>query len=109
MDSPFDLSGRVALVTGAGRGIGREVARTLASAGADVACVGSRLEAVAEAAADVTAPGRRAAPLVADVSDRPQVAEAVARALTPLGLRHTRGSSAGIARHAAAHTRTDRG
>ena len=107
MDSPFDLSGRVALVTGAGRGIGREVARTLASAGADVACVGSRLEAVAEAAADVTAPGRRAVPLVADVSDRPQVDEAVAGALKALGRIDILVNSAGIARHADADTMTD--
>jgi len=109
MDSPFDLSGRVALVTGAGRGIGREVARTLASAGADVACVGSRLEAVAEAAADVTAPGRRAVPLVADVSDRPQVDEAVAGALKALGRIDILVNSAGIARHADADTMTDEG
>ncbi|MFL5579119.1 MAG: SDR family NAD(P)-dependent oxidoreductase, partial [Gemmatimonadaceae bacterium] len=78
---PFDLTGRVAFVTGAGRGIGRETALTLARAGAAVACVGSRREAVGEAAAAVRSIGRDALDLVADVSDRGQVDAAVEAAV----------------------------
>ncbi|MFZ8281180.1 SDR family NAD(P)-dependent oxidoreductase, partial [Staphylococcus aureus] len=40
MNNPFDLSGKVAVVTGANTGIGQAIALALAAAGADIACVG---------------------------------------------------------------------
>jgi NAD(P)-dependent dehydrogenase (short-subunit alcohol dehydrogenase family) len=69
----FDLSGRVALVTGAAQGLGRAMALALAEAGADTLLV-DRNEAGARAtAATIMALGRRAAAAAADVSDPAQI------------------------------------
>ncbi|MCE2843282.1 MAG: SDR family NAD(P)-dependent oxidoreductase, partial [Novosphingobium sp.] len=65
----FRLDGQVAVVTGAGKGIGRAIAIGLAEAGADVA-VASRTQADLDAVADeIRALGRRALPLVTDATD----------------------------------------
>jgi NAD(P)-dependent dehydrogenase (short-subunit alcohol dehydrogenase family) len=72
------LDGQQALVTGAGRGIGRAVALALAEAGADVALVSRSPDELASVAADVEARGRRALPLVCDVTDAAQVGAAFA-------------------------------
>jgi NAD(P)-dependent dehydrogenase (short-subunit alcohol dehydrogenase family) len=107
MPSPFDLSGRVAFVTGAGRGIGREIARTLAEAGADVAAAGKTAEAVEEAAADVSQRGRRGLALTVDVADSGQVDSAVERALKEFGRIDILVNAAGIARHGASEDSSD--
>jgi NAD(P)-dependent dehydrogenase (short-subunit alcohol dehydrogenase family) len=81
-DTPFDLSGRSALVTGGGRGLGKEMARLLAKAGAEVA-VCSRTESQISATARELAreAGVRIESLVADVGRRPE-AERLAREAT---------------------------
>jgi 3-oxoacyl-[acyl-carrier protein] reductase len=63
-----DLHGRVAVVTGASRGIGRAVALRLAEAGADIAAVARSQEALASLAADVSGLGRRCAAIACDVT-----------------------------------------
>ena len=80
------LSGKVALVTGAARGIGRGVALELARAGADV-CVNHRAPgpAVAEVVAGIQALGRQAFPVQADVSDRTAVERMVEECTKSLG------------------------
>jgi NAD(P)-dependent dehydrogenase (short-subunit alcohol dehydrogenase family) len=79
------LDGKVALVTGAGGGIGHETVRRLAALGADVAAVD--VDAVgAEAAVAVgTALGRRAVPITVDLADAGAAADAVAGTVVALG------------------------
>ena len=68
--SLFDLSGRVAVVTGGTSGIGRTLALGLADAGADVVAVGRREALVHEVADAIEARGRRTLRLTADVTDQ---------------------------------------
>ena len=63
----FDLSGKVALVTGGSRGLGREMVRAFATAGADVVIAGRKPDACETAAAEVRGLGRRALPVAAHV------------------------------------------
>jgi gluconate 5-dehydrogenase len=75
--SPFDLTGRTALVTGAGRGLGREIAVALADAGAEVR-VGGRTLAPLEATCELIAGrGGRASPLSFDLANETATRNAV--------------------------------
>ena len=67
--SRFSLDGRVAVVTGAGSGIGRGCALVLAEHGADIVLAGRRREPLEQTAADVEALGRRALVVPTDVTD----------------------------------------
>lgn len=75
----FDLGGRVAAVTGAGRGLGRVMALALAAAGADVLLASRTAPELERLAEEVRALGRRALPFPADVTD-PDACEAMAEA-----------------------------
>jgi 3-oxoacyl-[acyl-carrier protein] reductase len=80
-----ELAGRVALVTGAGSGIGRATALRLASLGAAVGCLGRTAAKVESTALEIRDAGGRAVALQADVTDRDAVAGAVNRLRGELG------------------------
>ena len=70
MQSVFDLSGKVALVTGAYRGLGFAIAQGLGRAGATVVLNGRRFETVEPAARALTAQSLKASTAIFDVTDR---------------------------------------
>jgi gluconate 5-dehydrogenase len=76
--SSFDLTGRIALVTGAYRGLGFAIAQGLAEAGATVVLNGRKERELAAAAKQLTDAGHRATTSVFDVTDGPAVRKAVA-------------------------------
>jgi NAD(P)-dependent dehydrogenase (short-subunit alcohol dehydrogenase family) len=69
----FDLSGRVALVSGAARGMGRAMAIGFAEAGADLMLVDLNEEGLEQTASDIMRLGRRAVPMTSDVTDLEQI------------------------------------
>jgi 7-alpha-hydroxysteroid dehydrogenase len=81
----FRLDGKVAIVTGAGRGIGASIARTFADAGANIVLTARTKEQLDEVAADVRAMGREALVIPADVNDNDVLEEIVARTMTDFG------------------------
>ena len=94
----IDLKGRIALVTGGSRGIGRVVAVALAEAGADVAVNYQSREREASAVVDaISALGRRAVAIAADVAKRPAVAAMVAEIEATLGPIDVLVNNAGVA------------
>ena len=79
----FDVTGRVAVVTGAGRGLGRALALALAEAGADIAAVSRR--PASDLAAGIERVGRRCVPLTADLEDPEDVAAVIPGAVQAFG------------------------
>ncbi len=92
------LADKVAVVTGAGRGIGRAVALAYAKMGADVACVSRTKENSAKVAAEIEVLGRRAWPVAVDVSDTAAVAEAAKGILESAGKVDILVNNAGVTR-----------
>ncbi|RYG22869.1 glucose 1-dehydrogenase [bacterium] len=81
----FDLSGRVAMVTGCSRGLGQTFAKALAAAGADLAVTSRSLESLTEFVTEIEAMGRRCLPLVCDVRDFDSIQKMVADAVAHYG------------------------
>ncbi len=79
------LTGRRAIVTGAGRGMGRAIALALAEAGADVAVTARTTADLELLAADIQAMGRRSFSITCDVTDPEQVRDMAASAISGLG------------------------
>ncbi|WP_244497355.1 SDR family NAD(P)-dependent oxidoreductase, partial [Ensifer sp. Root954] len=77
----FSLDGKVALVTGAARGIGRACALACAAAGADVIIGVRNVEAVGDLVAELESTGRRVLAVPMDISDSRQITQAVDTAL----------------------------
>lgn len=94
---PAPLSGKFALVTGAGRGIGRGIAVELARQGADIALVDVSEAGLSEAAAEISGIGSKTTTFVADVRDRDAVFAAVDHAAAALGGFDVMVNNAGIA------------
>ncbi|MBN1856187.1 MAG: SDR family oxidoreductase [Dehalococcoidia bacterium] len=90
------LDGKIALITGAGRGIGRTMALTLANAGADLCINDVNLDAAEETAEEVRALGRKAIAVKADVGDPGEVDAMVTRTIEQLGGIHILVNNAGI-------------
>jgi NAD(P)-dependent dehydrogenase (short-subunit alcohol dehydrogenase family) len=94
----FDLSGRTALVTGAGSGIGQRIAIGLAQCGADVALLDRRCDdGLAQTAECIARTGRKSLQITADVTAADAMAGAVARTEADLGPLRLALNAAGIA------------
>ncbi len=92
------LADKVAVVTGAGRGIGRAVALAYAKMGADVACVSRTEENSARVAAEVEALGHRSWAVAVDVSDTAAVNAAAVKILDDAGRVDILVNNAGVTR-----------
>ena len=98
--APFDLSGKVALVTGGNGGIGLGMADALAQAGADVVIWGNKPEKNAAAEAQLRVHGGRVAVARVDVADEAAVEEGVARVVADMGRLDFVAANAGMGRGA---------
>jgi NAD(P)-dependent dehydrogenase (short-subunit alcohol dehydrogenase family) len=81
----FDISGQVALVTGASSGIGEHFAEVLAAAGAKVALAARRIDRLAELAREIEGRGGACLPIACDVTDQKSIVNAIAAAEDQLG------------------------
>ena len=108
LSAKFGLEGKVAIVTGAGRGLGRAIAVGMAEAGANVVLVTNRTPAE-EAKAEIEALGRQALIVTADVGDRARLSGIIDAAMKAFGRIDVLVNNAGIIRRtpAAEHAYAD--
>jgi NAD(P)-dependent dehydrogenase (short-subunit alcohol dehydrogenase family) len=85
MSELFNLSGDVAVVTGAGRGIGEGIATVLADAGAAVVCAARRVDEIERVAAGIRARGGKAIAVATDVTERAAVEDLAQAAVNEFG------------------------
>ncbi len=81
----FKVTDKVAIVTGAGRGVGAGIAIALAEVGADVVCAARSVDQLEETAEQIRASGRRALVVPTDVTDRPQLEALVEATMAEFG------------------------
>jgi NAD(P)-dependent dehydrogenase (short-subunit alcohol dehydrogenase family) len=91
------LDGKVAIITGGGRGIGRVIALRYAAEGASVVISGTSKEAVEQTARDIQESGARALAVIADVSDEEAVKQLIARTYETFGRIDILVNNAGVA------------
>ena len=96
MNPTYDFHGQVALVTGAGSGIGLATARAFAESGASVVLVGNNEQPLVAAVNDLTAAGHKAIAFACDVADETQAAAAVERTVSTYGRLDMAYNNAGI-------------
>lgn len=92
----MSMSGKIALVTGASRGIGQGIAMQLARAGADVVAADLKLEDAQHTAATIEALGRRSLALQVDVTRWEQVSQMIERVVSELGRLDVAVNNAGV-------------
>lgn len=97
MKNLFDLTGKVAVVTGASSGLGMQFARALASQGADVAVIARRYEKLTALCKDIEAMGRKALPVKCDVTKEDDVEKAVSEVIEQFGKIDILVNNAGVA------------
>ena len=103
----FSLKGKVAVVTGGNRGIGRAIAGGFAEAGATVVIAARNEKKSAEAATEIEASGGRAIAVTSDVSDRAQIERMIDTVTSDVGSIDVLVNNAGIGFHADALTLED--
>lgn len=106
-DKLFDLSGKVALVTGGSRGLGREMVLAFADHGADIIIVSRKMETCEEVAALVRAKGRRALPFAAHCGKWPEIDALIEAAYAEFGRVDILVNNAGMSPRAPSHEVTE--
>lgn len=101
----FDLNGKVAVITGASVGLGRQFAFALAEQGADIAIIATKEDKLREVAEEITAKtGRKAFPLGCDITDEAQISTAVDKILDEYGKIDILVNNAGVINYCSKYT-----